>query len=696
MEAAAEALSVDVVGYAGTPHLDRLSQDGTDRSMEAGTRRSRERPGGTARTDPGLPERLAGVDVADPRNATLVEQEHLDGRRAASQQTGKTLQRKLVGERFQADLGSPRFFRPDKAHPSERAHVREAKERPVPEFEANVGVGVGFDRPRGADDELPGHPEMNDHGPPRLEGCNDILAAAADPDDALADDLTREAPRLGRYDLVERDRGSGDRLAGEGIGEAARDGLHFGEFGHQRLGRDGGGFGCGRSRSVARLADAFLAVQKSRSVPRRLILALAVLFASCGGPLRSEGRAPLVPQPLFVDVRQQGPSPYWVEFDPPTKGSGAGGIVAGPDGAMWFADTRGAGLVRVAMDGASREYPLAYMSHGTSFAFEPGLLTVGADKNLYFGGRNPRDPAPGLLGVATTTGQFSVLRTPSGDGPNLNGGLGLGPDGNVWVQEQEHVAKVAPSGAIVEYAYPSGYAHNSYSNVVTGPDGDVWFTEHGKELIGKVDTSTGAITEYRAHNCHPFGIAAGPLQRLYAICIGFRAYGEILAITASGRISSQPLHLDLYYAAIVAGPDGALWFTDASITGVNRYDPVAQTLTTYPTASGLKCYPRQLAFGPDGNLWSVDPAGHVCVFILNRLGVSPASLTISVGGQGTLTAMYSGESRLTAMSSNRRTATVSRGSAPDTFVVTGHSAGMAFVTVRDALSNTVPVPVTVR
>src|SRR5579862_2220781 len=70
-----------VVDRAASP-FDRLGQDGADREVQAALVGRMERRGGTERMEARQPERLVGVDVADPGNERLVEHERLEARLA--------------------------------------------------------------------------------------------------------------------------------------------------------------------------------------------------------------------------------------------------------------------------------------------------------------------------------------------------------------------------------------------------------------------------------------------------------------------------------------------------------------------------------------------------------------------------------------------------------------------------------------
>src|SRR6202790_380627 len=162
LKSALETLGVDVIVDAGPTLFDRAPEHGLNRTVKTAPSFPRERPGRTTRVNPRLPERFAGIDVADPRNATLVEQEHLDRCRSPIQQAGKPLEREIVREGLQTDLGSPRFFRSDKAHPAALPDVRERESVFVVERQQNVRVVLVFRAPRPPAAGTRGHPEMND------------------------------------------------------------------------------------------------------------------------------------------------------------------------------------------------------------------------------------------------------------------------------------------------------------------------------------------------------------------------------------------------------------------------------------------------------------------------------------------------------------------------------------------------------
>src|SRR5579872_2956527 len=91
LKAALQAIRVHVIVDARSAQVDRALQYVDDRMVQSVNRRFRQRLGRAAGTDPGLPERLACIDVADARDASLIEEECLDRRCPPRQHTQKPL-----------------------------------------------------------------------------------------------------------------------------------------------------------------------------------------------------------------------------------------------------------------------------------------------------------------------------------------------------------------------------------------------------------------------------------------------------------------------------------------------------------------------------------------------------------------------------------------------------------------------------
>jgi virginiamycin B lyase len=113
--------------------------------------------------------------------------------------------------------------------------------------------------------------------------------------------------------------------------------------------------------------------------------------------------------------------------------------------------------------------------------------------------------------------------------------------------------------------------------IVAGPDGALWFASHdrNKNTIGRI-TTDGAVTEF------PIPVSVGARAAVFTNLavgsdgalwfglvrdvMGQRGSMSVGRITTAGAISEFPLPSasDAFFG-ITAGPDGALWFTEANV-----------------------------------------------------------------------------------------------------------------------------------
>jgi streptogramin lyase len=177
--------------------------------------------------------------------------------------------------------------------------------------------------------------------------------------------------------------------------------------------------------------------------------------------------------------------------------------------------------------------------------------------------------APATAGAAPAVhGEFPVTEMPHH--------LVEGPDGNVWVAEGGHVAKVTPAGVVTEYA-PT--AITSANGIASGPDGNLWITE------------SDAVAKFSPAD--PMGATKYP----------------IASITDARQI--------------VTGPDGNLWTASADqLVKIPPADPATATATTITGMSA-----RDIVRGGDGNLWIADFTGRII-----KVTTGGAFTPITVGG----------------------------------------------------------------
>jgi streptogramin lyase len=154
------------------------------------------------------------------------------------------------------------------------------------------------------------------------------------------------------------------------------------------------------------------------------------------------------------------------------------------------------------------------------------------------------------------------------------GGIVSGPDGDLWITENQVF------GGAIEQLNPVTHAVREYAiaargatpgAITVGPDGNLWFTDGQATAgsIGKLNRRTHAITEFRL----PFpatlgGITAGPDGNIWFTEMDRAQIGVLDPTTGAIRLFPAPfIHLDSP-AAITTGPDGNMWFTEATDTNL--------------------------------------------------------------------------------------------------------------------------------
>src|SRR5262249_9464525 len=121
-------------------------------------------------------------------------------------------------------------------------------------------------------------------------------------------------------------------------------------------------------------------------------------------------------------------------------------------------------------------------------------------------------------------------------------------------------------------------------------------------------TPRASITEFTVPTPQslPSGITAGPDGALWFT----EALGhKIGRISTSGAITEFPLPAGASLSGIATGPDGALWFTEAlDMNSIGRM-MVDGALSQFPLPTS-DSQPFDITMGPDGNLWFTESHGN--------------------------------------------------------------------------------------
>jgi streptogramin lyase len=227
----------------------------------------------------------------------------------------------------------------------------------------------------------------------------------------------------------------------------------------------------------------------------------------------------------------------------------------------------------------------------------------------------------------------------------------LGPDGNMWFSDQGeyynpqpivgHIGRILTHApyTITEFVPPT--VEGRPLGLTVGSDHNLWFTEYisipslqttprGGNKIGRLSPFgtdaqiTAGIKEFPlpTPNAGPLDIAAGPDGNLWFTEASANQIGRI---TTHGTITEYPLPTGGAPIAISKGPDGNVWFTDRGVNSIGRIlttDP--HTVSLFPVPGT----PQALYFittGPDGNMWFTDPNGNDVGRVLVK---SPNTVTV--------------------------------------------------------------------
>jgi virginiamycin B lyase len=276
------------------------------------------------------------------------------------------------------------------------------------------------------------------------------------------------------------------------------------------------------------------------------------------------------------------------------SGSSAGGLVAGPDKAVWFTEYQANKIGKLLVPDGRVESELAIQK-----AVGPASIAAGSDGNLWFAEITSRS-----IGRMTPGGTYTDFPLPSGSG--VPDDIVAGKDGNLWFLETGgRIVAMSTSGNIV-HSYQYSGASTYLDNLLQGDDGNLWFSV-GLDTLVRM-TPGGIFTPF-AVTCSA-GLANGPSS------IGgpndsiwFR---EGCARNVVGRISYSGSGLREFTfpgqsdpGDIVKGSDGNMWLTSNyhQEGRIERCSPSGQIdefkLSTTTTYAGL----GNIISGPDGNLW---------------------------------------------------------------------------------------------
>ncbi len=308
-------------------------------------------------------------------------------------------------------------------------------------------------------------------------------------------------------------------------------------------------------------------------------------------------------------------------------------LTAGPNGDLWFTDNGAKAVGYVTPSGAIHEF--------SALSGEvPLQIVAGSDGNLWFFSAGA---APAIVKM-TPAGTFTAYPMPTlGE---IADNMVVGPDGAIWFSDMgtTSIGKITPNGTITEYPLTMGALP---TNITVGPDGNLWFSDNSG-AIGRITTS-GSVQEFKTGlqtGADPDAITPGPDGNVW-FTDQFGNQRAIGRITPSGKITEFTAGLnDDLPLDITAGADGNLWVPQASMdpmtpSAVAEITPSGQIteITAGVDPTGLQDGDSILA-GPNGALWftDTDPAKPA----IGRIVIAPVAATGAANAVSSATATISG------------------------------------------------------
>ena len=320
-------------------------------------------------------------------------------------------------------------------------------------------------------------------------------------------------------------------------------------------------------------------------------------------PMIAVGRSAAAREPL--------PQPMETFADPAGQVDDPQGIVAGPDGNLWFTSAGSDRIGRITPSGVITTFP-----DPAGQVDDPRRITVGPDGALWF-----TSFGSDRIGRITTGGEITTYVDPSGgiDGPH---GITAGPDGNLWFTSSvnHRIGRITTTGTVTTFDDPPGLPNQISMpwGITAGPDGNLWYTNRGSSVhvppIGRI-TPAGAITMFKEPGpssiAQPLEITAGPDGNLW-FTGGSGNFGLVSAwrLTTGGVFSRFFVSENGFPATngVGVGPDGNVWFTESYHDMVGRVTP-GGVITTFSDRLGngesgvVVDLPVGVTGGPDGAVW---------------------------------------------------------------------------------------------
>ncbi len=177
-----------------------------------------------------------------------------------------------------------------------------------------------------------------------------------------------------------------------------------------------------------------------------------------------------------------------------------------------------------------------------------------------------------------------------------------GPDGRIWYSDVNlgGVGAITSSGAITQYILPGDLE----GALTIGSDGNIWGADANTVTIDKIQTSGGALLAQYHTTYGSVGITNGPDGNVWFTEASGCCSGMVSSVTASGAVTEFPIMDASPNPGGIATVGNNLWFCDNAASG-----KVIDQVTTSGAETQIASMPsntpcNSLAVEPDGqNVW---------------------------------------------------------------------------------------------
>ena len=334
------------------------------------------------------------------------------------------------------------------------------------------------------------------------------------------------------------------------------------------------------------------------------------------------------------------------------------GIVLGPDGNFWIAESGSATVLRMSPSGAVVGR-VTVGANPTSLAVGPNnrvwVTVTGEDKLVWLDGTGANlTPNPVPTSGQSTCGPVAIVNGGNGsmyfslpddgcgssrvgsvgsDGGGMTSVATLGnafdlevAGGKLWVPDFDggDVRRVS-LGLVSEASFPVG---GSPDGIAADGAGALWVTRWSDGAVSRI--AGGIVTPFTPSSPlgQPFGIVAGADGNVY---VTGSATSNLQRISPSGTFTNYPVPGTHQPWQVVNGPDGDIWFTDNGNSDVHRFVSAAPRATTNG-ASALS--PTSASFSA-----TVDPRGNDTQVVFDygpttAYGSTTAAVNVPAGTTG--------------------------------------------------------------